>query len=102
MKLKSLGLQFEIEESDKNISSVLSGKSFVVSGVFKNFSRDELKKNIESNGGRISSSISSKTNYLVAGDNMGPKKKEKAEKLDIKIISENELSNLISGQNLLF
>ena len=102
LKLKSLGLQFEIEESDKNISSVLSGKSFVVSGVFKNFSRDELKKNIESNGGRISSSISSKTNYLVAGDNMGPKKKEKAEKLDIKIISENELSNLISGQNLLF
>ena len=102
LKLKSLGLQFEIEDSDKNISSVLSGKSFVVSGVFKNFSRDELKKNIESNGGRISSSISSKTNYLVAGDNMGPKKKEKAEKLDIKIISENELSNLISGQNLLF
>ena len=102
LKLKSLGLQFEIEESDKNISYVLSGKSFVVSGVFKNFSRDELKKNIESNGGRISSSISSKTNYLVAGDNMGPKKKEKAEKLDIKIISENELSNLISGQNLLF
>ena len=102
LKLKSLGLQFEIEESDKNISSVLSGKSFVVSGVFKNFSRDELKKNIESNGGRISSSISSKTNYLVAGDNMGPKKKEKAEKLDIKIISESELSNLISGQNLLF
>ena len=102
LKLKSLGLQFEIEESYKNISSVLSGKSFVVSGVFKNFSRDELKKNIESNGGRISSSISSKTNYLVAGDNMGPKKKEKAEKLDIKIISENELSNLISGQNLLF
>ena len=102
LKLKSLGLQFEIEESDKNISSVFSGKSFVVSGVFKNFSRDELKKNIESNGGRISSSISSKTNYLVAGDNMGPKKKEKAEKLDIKIISESELSNLISGQNLLF
>ena len=102
LKLKSLGLQFEIEESYKNISSVLSGKSFVVSGVFKNFSRDELKKNIESNGGRISSSISSKTNYLVAGDNMGPKKKEKAEKLDIKIISESELSNLISGQNLLF
>ena len=102
LKLKSLGLQFEIEESDKNISSVLSGKSFVVSGVFKSFSRDELKKNIESNGGRISSSISSKTNYLVAGDNMGPKKKEKAEKLDIKIISESELSNLISGQNLLF
>ena len=102
LKLKSLGLQFEIEESDKNISSVLYGKSFVVSGVFKNFSRDELKKNIESNGGRISSSISSKTNYLVAGDNMGPKKKEKAEKLDIKIISESELSNLISGQNLLF
>ena len=102
LKLKSLGLQFEIEESDKNVSSVLAGKSFVVSGVFVNYSRDEIKNLIESNGGKISSSISSKTNYLVAGDNMGPKKKEKAEKLDIKIISESELSNLISGQNLLF
>ena len=101
-KLKKNGVSFEIDESAKNISSVLTGKSFVVSGVFANFSRDELKKLIETNGGKVSSSISSKTTYLVAGSNMGPSKKEKAEKLNIKIISENELNNLISGQNLLF
>ena len=100
--LKSHNIQFEIDDSDKNISSILLGKSFVISGVFENFSRDELKKLIESNGGKISSSISSKTTYLVAGSNMGPSKKEKAEKLNIKIISDTELSNLISGQNLLF
>ena len=100
--LKSHNIQFEIDDSDKNVSSILLGKSFVISGVFANFSRDELKKLIESNGGKISSSISSKTTYLVAGSNMGPSKKEKAEKLNIKIISETELSNLISGQNLLF
>ena len=100
--LKSHNIQFEIDDSNKNVSSILVGKSFVISGVFVNFSRDELKKLIESNGGKISSSISSKTTYLVAGSNMGPSKKEKAEKLNIKIISETELSNLISGQNLLF
>jgi len=100
--LKSHNIQFEIDDSNKNVSSILLGKSFVISGVFANFSRDELKKLIETNGGKVSSSISSKTTYLVAGSNMGPSKKEKAEKLNIKIISENELSNLISGQNLLF
>ena len=100
--LRSHNIQFEIDDSNKNVSSILVGKSFVISGVFANFSRDELKKLIESNGGKISSSISSKTTYLVAGSNMGPSKKEKAEKLNIKIISETELSNLISGQNLLF
>lgn len=100
--LKSHNIQFEIDDSNKNVSSILVGKSFVISGVFANFSRDELKKLIESNGGKISSSISSKTTYLIAGSNMGPSKKEKAEKLNIKIISETELSNLISGQNLLF
>ena len=100
--LKSHNIQFEIDDSNKNVSSILHGKSFVISGVFANFSRDELKKLIETNGGKVSSSISSKTTYFVAGSNMGPSKKEKAEKLNIKIISENELSNLISGQNLLF
>ena len=101
-KLKKNGVSFEIDESAKNTSSVLTGKSFVVSGVFSNFSRDEIKKLIETNGGKVSSSISSKTSFLVAGSNMGPSKKEKAEKLNIKIISETELTNLISGQNLLF
>ena len=101
-KLKKNGVSFEIDESAKNTSSILTGKSFVVSGVFSNFSRDEIKKLIETNGGKVSSSISSKTTFLVAGSNMGPSKKEKAEKLNIKIISETELTNLISGQNLLF
>ena len=101
-KLKKNGVSFEIDESDKNVSSVLTGKSFVVSGIFSNHSRDEIKKLIETNGGKVSSSISSKTSFLVAGSNMGPSKKEKAEKLNIKIISEIELTNLISGQNLLF
>ena len=101
-KLKKHGLKFEIDESDKNASSVLAGKSFVVSGVFSNYSRDEIKNLIESNGGKVSSSVSSKTDYVVAGANMGPSKKEKAEKLNIDIISENELTNLVSGQNLLF
>ena len=81
---------------------LLAGKSFVISGVFSNFSRDELKRFIETNGGKISSSLSSKTSYLVAGANMGPSKKLKAEKLNINIITENELTNLVSGQNLLF
>ena len=100
--LKKNGVRFEIDDSDKNVSSILAGKSFVISGVFSNFSRDELKKFIETNGGKISSSLSSKTSYLVAGANMGPSKKLKAEKLNINIISENELTNLVSGQNLLF
>ena len=100
--LKNHNIQFEIDDSAKNVSSILLGKSFVVSGVFSNFSRDEIKKLIETNGGKVSSSISSKTTFLVAGSNMGPSKKEKAEKLNIKIISETELTNLISGQNLLF
>ncbi len=101
-KLKENGVRFEIDDSDKNVSSILLGKSFVISGVFSNFSRDELKRFIETNGGKISSSLSSKTSYLVAGANMGPSKKLKAEKLNINIISENELTNLVSGQNLLF
>ena len=101
-KLKSYGLKFEIDEKDKNISSIFSGKSFVISGVFSNYSRSDIKNLIESNGGRVSSSISSKTNYLVAGQNMGPSKKEKAEKLQTQIISEEELTNLISSQQTLF
>ena len=66
----------------------LSGKSFVVSGVFENFSRDELKKTIELHGGKNIGSISAKTNYLLAGANMGPEKRKKAEKLGVPIISE--------------
>jgi DNA ligase (NAD+) len=68
----------------------------VVSGVFSTFSRDELKKVIEDNGGKNVSSISAKTTYVVAGDNMGPSKLEKATKLGVKILSEQEFVELIS------
>jgi DNA ligase (NAD+) len=70
---------------------------FVVSGVFSQYSRDELKAAIEQHGGKISSSISKNTTYLVAGDKMGPAKKTKAESLGVRIISEQELDALISS-----
>jgi DNA ligase (NAD+) len=94
-KLKNNGVHFEIDDSDKNVSSVLAGKSFVVSGVFSKYSRDELKKLIELNGGKISSSISKNTSFILAGSNMGPSKKQKAEALDIKIISEDDFVKII-------
>ena len=75
-----------MQKIDTMISDKLEGKIFVVSGVFEIYSRDELKKAIEDNGGKVGSSISSKTNYVIAGDNMGPAKLEKANKLNIPII----------------
>lgn len=77
-------------------SNKLADKIFVVSGVFTQFSRDELKTAIEDNGGKVGSSISSKTDYVVAGDNMGPAKLEKANKLNIPIISESDFMGMIS------
>lgn len=96
-KLKERGLQFVAEEKQVTLQSErLSGKSFIISGVFEKFSRDELKDIIEQNGGKILSSISAKLNYLVAGDNMGPAKLEKATKLNIPIISDEELMSMLS------
>ncbi|MEN8957337.1 MAG: NAD-dependent DNA ligase LigA, partial [Flavobacteriales bacterium] len=92
--LKEKGLKFEVEEQE-GATDKLQGQIFVVSGVFNTFSRDELKKSIDKNGGKVSSSISAKTNYLVAGDKMGPAKLKKAEKLEVKIISEDDYMNLI-------
>lgn len=95
-RLKDFGVQLEISadvlssQTDK-----LQGHTFVVSGVFETVSRDELKKLIEDNGGKVSSSISSKTSYVIAGDNMGPSKKEKAQKIGISIISEQEFLNML-------
>lgn len=95
--LKQAGLQFEIVETEVLLQSdKLIGKTFVISGVFEKHSREELKTLIEENGGKISSSISAKLNYLVAGDNMGPSKLEKANKLNIPLISEDELLLLIN------
>jgi DNA ligase (NAD+) len=90
-RLKTFGLQFEISaEQLKNQTDKLKGEIIVVSGVFHSVSRDELKKLIENNGGKVSSSISSKTSFIVVGDNMGPSKKEKAEKLSIPLLNEKE------------
>ena len=96
-RLKSYGVQFEtIETVNPNATNKLAGKTFVVSGVFEEFSRDDLKKAIEDNGGKIGSSISTKTDFVVAGANMGPAKLEKAVKLNIAIISENDFVKLIN------
>lgn len=90
-RLKSYGVQFEIvEKINPNATEKFIGKTFVVSGVFAQFSRDELKKTIEDNGGKVGSSISAKTDFVVAGDNMGPAKLEKANKLNIPILSEED------------
>ena len=95
--LKNVGLQLEISaEKLANQTNKLDGQAFVVSGVFESVSRDELKKMIEDNGGRVVSSISSKTNYVIAGDNMGPSKRTKAEQLQIPIISEYDFKSFIA------
>ncbi len=96
-KLLGYGVQLEISaEILANQTEKLKGNTFVVSGVFESLSRTELKKLIEDNGGKVSSSISSKTSYIVAGDNMGPSKKVKADKLNIPIISEYDFLEMIS------
>jgi DNA ligase (NAD+) len=95
--LKAYRLIFEIEEKEVVLESEnLSGLTFIISGVFEKFSREQLKDMIEANGGKILSSISAKLNYLVAGDNMGPSKLEKAQKLQIPIISDFDLFKMIN------
>lgn len=94
--LKSYHLKFEVAENEITLQSdKLTGKTFVISGVFENYSREELKDMIESNGGKILSGISAKLNYLVAGDNMGPSKLEKAKKLNVPLISQEDLLELL-------
>ena len=94
-RLQSAGLQFELSEDQLPTSDLLAGKSIVVSGVFNKVSRKELKDLIEKHGGKSVGSVSAKTSYLVAGENMGPSKLEKAEKLEVNIINEDEFLNLI-------
>jgi len=96
-RLKSYGLQLAVSaESLENQTNKLDQKVFVVSGVFYQMSRNELKKAIEDNGGKVSSSISKKTDFVIAGDNMGPSKKTKAEDLGITIISEDDFIKMIN------
>ena len=94
-KLKQVGLNFETTTTTTITNNKLNNKSFVISGVFTKFSRDELKKLIEDNGGKNVSSLSSKTDYLVAGDKMGPEKKKKATTLGIPIISEDDFIGML-------
>ena len=95
-KLRAYDLQFTLsEEQLANATTKLKGLIFVVSGVFSKFSRDELKASIEQHGGKVSSSISKKTSYIVAGENMGPSKLAKAEKLEVKIINEDHFLELL-------
>lgn len=95
-KLKRAGLHFELDEQAyKPTSDLLSGKSFVVSGVFSVFSRDQIKHQIEANGGKVVSGVSASTSYLLAGEKMGPEKRKKAEKWGVEIISEEQFMQLI-------
>ena len=96
-RLKSNGLQLHRTEEDlSGYTDKLAGQSIVISGVFTHHSRDEYKEMIEKNGGKNVGSISSKTSFILAGENMGPAKLEKAQKLGIKIMSEDEFLSLIS------
>ena len=98
-RLRSYGLQMErIEEENSAQSNILEGKSIVISGVFEHHSRDEYKTIIEQNGGKNVGSISGKTSFILAGANMGPSKLEKAQKLGVKIMSEDEFLSLIDNK----
>ncbi|MBK7171900.1 MAG: NAD-dependent DNA ligase LigA [Bacteroidales bacterium] len=92
--LRKAGLKFEMEET-AILSEVLSGKVFVVSGVFSQFSRDQIKQMIELHGGKNTGSVSKNTDFLLAGDKMGPEKQKKAEQLGVKIISEEEFIQML-------
>lgn len=94
-KLIAAGLNFELKETEQT-KDALKGKTFVVSGVFETFSRDELKDSIEKNGGKVVSSISKKTDFVIAGENMGPSKLQKAQELGVKIISEFDYKEMIN------
>lgn len=95
-RLRMHGVQLELSaEAQEGQTDILQGNIFVVSGVFKQLSRNELKKSIEDNGGKVSSSISKKTTYIIAGDNMGPSKRTKAEELQIPIITEDDYLKML-------
>ncbi len=95
-RLQRAGLQFISSEKEPDrVSNILDGKSFVVSGTFEHYERDDIKDVIIANGGRVLSGVSAKLDFLVAGENMGPSKREKAEKLKVKIISEAEFRKML-------
>lgn len=95
-RFQEYGLQTQAAAREKH-SETLAGKTFVISGVFAKHSRDEIKEIIEANGGKVASGVSAKTSYLVAGDGMGPSKLEKAEKLGVTLLSEDEFLALLNS-----
>ena len=95
-RLKSAGLQMEMGNNTERSSEILAGKSIVISGVFVQHSRDELKTIIEQHGGKNSTSISTRTDYILAGENMGPSKYQKAQKLEIPIITEEQFLAMLA------
>jgi DNA ligase (NAD+) len=95
-KLKMIGLKFEIDSTIIR-KSILNNKTFVISGVFEDHSREELKSLIDQNGGKNLSSISSKTNFLLAGDKVGPSKLKKAKDFDITIIDEKYFIEMLNN-----
>jgi DNA ligase (NAD+) len=97
-RLKESGLQLERINNNEVTFNVLGGSVFVVSGTFEGYDREELKKTIKLHGGKVGSSISSKTNYLVAGESMGPAKKQKAEELGVKILSEQDFNQMLEDK----
>jgi DNA ligase (NAD+) len=100
-KLRACGLQLLTEKKESSGSGILSGLTFVVSGVFDNYSRDGIKETIENHGGKVVATVSGKTSYLVAGAETGPSKMEKATKLGVKVISEKEFTDLCQGTEIL-
>jgi DNA ligase (NAD+) len=97
-RLKEAGIQLSMKkETTERLSDILSGKSIIISGVFSKYSRDGIKDLIEKHGGKNVSSVSARTDYLIAGDKIGPSKLEKARKFNIKIISEDDFFNMINS-----
>ena len=95
-RLKIAGLQFHSQHHTQSAGGILSGKTLVVSGTFEYFSREGIKEIIERHGGKISGSVSGKTDFLVAGENMGPEKRKKAESLKVAIITEQDLKQMLA------
>jgi DNA ligase (NAD+) len=97
-RLQEAGLRFEIDASQQRpVGDKLKGLTFVVSGVFKGYDRDGVKEAIERNGGKVSGSISKKTSFVLAGADMGPAKRAKADELGVKVIGEEDFQRMIEG-----
>ncbi|MBQ2607940.1 MAG: NAD-dependent DNA ligase LigA, partial [Paludibacteraceae bacterium] len=99
-RLRQAGVQLEAngEGTEANVSDKLAGMTIVISGTFSQHSRDEYKEMIEANGGKNAGSISKKTSFVLAGENMGPEKRKKAEALGISLMTEDEFLEMVNGK----